>query len=195
MMSMKEPRAIRIIPSAIAALWLLALGGASMGVGSSAGGRVIDPHFPTVLYLPSAVSLPGLYMPKDIKVLLDDRPGALAAVAEALGAAGINIDGICGFACDRKVGEDREFVTHFTHILVDDATVARKVLKAAKVDVVGETDVIVPDVRDAPGELARVCRKLGDAEVNIDFFYTASKNRVVLGVNDLPKARRVLGSA
>ena len=134
-------------------------------------------------------------MAKDIKVLLDDRPGALADIAEALGRADINIDGICGFACDRKVGEDREFVTHFTHILVDDAVAARRVLKAAKVDVVAETEVIVPDVRDAPGELARVCRKLGDSGINIDFFYTVSKNRVVLGVNDLAGARKLLGSA
>jgi len=136
-----------------------------------------------------------LDMSRDIKVLLDDRPGALATVAEALGKAGINIDGICGFACERKVGEDREFVTHFTHILVDDAATAKKVLREAKVDVVDETEVIVPDIRDKPGELARVCRKLGDADVNIDFFYTASKNRVVLGVNDLVMARKVLGLA
>ncbi len=36
-------------------------------------------------------------MPADITVLMENRPGALADIAEALGQAGVNIEGMCGF--------------------------------------------------------------------------------------------------
>src|SRR5438034_565442 len=36
-------------------------------------------------------------VPADITVLMENRPGALAEIAEALGKAGINIEGMCGF--------------------------------------------------------------------------------------------------
>ena len=35
---------------------------------------------------------------KDLTVQLEDRPGTLAELGEALGNAGINIEGIAGFA-------------------------------------------------------------------------------------------------
>ena len=35
-------------------------------------------------------------MTKDLILTLEDRPGALAKMGEALGQAGVNIDGICG---------------------------------------------------------------------------------------------------
>jgi len=55
-------------------------------------------------------------MPKDLTVVLEDRPGTLADVGEALGKAGINIDGLCGFPCQGK---------GILHILVEDAAAAR----------------------------------------------------------------------
>ena len=36
----------------------------------------------------------------DITVTLEDRPGTLAYLGEATGAAEINIDGVCGFLCE-----------------------------------------------------------------------------------------------
>jgi hypothetical protein len=48
----------------------------------------------------------------DILVSLEDRPGELARVGEALGDAGINIEGAMGFAHEGR---------GFAHILVADA--------------------------------------------------------------------------
>ncbi|NIT57181.1 MAG: amino acid-binding protein, partial [Phycisphaerae bacterium] len=36
-------------------------------------------------------------MAKDLTVILEDRPGTVADMGEALGKAGINIEGGCGF--------------------------------------------------------------------------------------------------
>jgi hypothetical protein len=131
-------------------------------------------------------------MAKDLKIYLEDKPGSIALIGETLGKAGVNIDGVCGFARDVKSGEDRELVTHTIHILVQDAVAARNALKTIGVRVEEERDVVIPTVPDQPGEIGRVCRRLADAGVNIDFFYTITNTRFVLGVDDIKKALNLL---
>jgi len=121
-------------------------------------------------------------MAKDLTVMLEDRPGTLADLGEALGKAGVNIEGVCGFP---SLGKG---VIHF---LVDDAAAARRVLEAAKIHVNDERDVLVLDIADRPGELGRICRKIANAGVNINLSYLASNTRLVLGVDNLDKARSV----
>jgi hypothetical protein len=41
-------------------------------------------------------------MAKDLSVVLEDHPGTLADMGEALGKAGINIGGICGVPGEGK---------------------------------------------------------------------------------------------
>jgi hypothetical protein len=118
---------------------------------------------------------------KDIRVVVEDRPGALADMGEALGNAGVNIEGMCG-PCE---GDG------ITHVLVDDSTAARAALGGAGIEVRDETDVLVIQVSDKPGVLGEICRRIGDAGVNIDFFYAATGTRIVLGVDDLEKAKSV----
>jgi len=131
-------------------------------------------------------------MMKDLKVTLENRPGTLADLSEALGDAGVNIEGICGFAREVKGSEDREFVTHVAHILVDDATPAKRALKAAGIKIEEEREAIVIDMKDRPSELAAVARRIADSGVNIEFFYTATRTRMVLGVSDAEKACKLL---
>jgi len=130
---------------------------------------------------------------KDFKITLENRPGTLADLSESLGLAGVNIEGICGFAREVRGSEDREFVTHVAHILVDDALPAMKALEKAGIKVEEEREPMVVDIRDRPGELAVITRRLADEGVNIDFFYNATRTRIVLGVSDLPKACKLLG--
>ena len=118
---------------------------------------------------------------KDIKVVLEDRPGTLADMGEALGNAGVNIEGMCG-PCE---GEG------VTHVLVDDAAAARAALGKAGIEVQEESDVLVIQVPDKPGVLGEICRRIGDAGVNIDFFYAATNTRIVFGIDDLEKAKSV----
>ena len=122
-------------------------------------------------------------MTKDLTIVLEDRPGTLADMGEALGKAGINIDGVCGFACEGK---------GVIHVLVEDATSAREELEEAGIEVKGERPVLVLDVSDEPGVAGSICRRIADAGVNIDLIYVATNTRLVLGVSDLEKARSVI---
>ncbi|MFQ5944193.1 MAG: ACT domain-containing protein [Anaerolineales bacterium] len=122
-------------------------------------------------------------MATDLTVILEDRPGTLADMGEALGKAGINIDGMCGIPCEGK---------GVIHILVEDAAGARRALEESGFEVSDEREVLVRDLEDRPGELGEVARKIGDAGVNIDFIYLATNTRGVLGADDLEKARAAL---
>ncbi len=118
-----------------------------------------------------------------MKVILADRPGTIADLGETLGKAGINIDGLCGFPCEGK---------GVIHVLLEDATSARKVLGEAGFEVGEDSQVLVLDVSDKPGELGGIYRRIADAGVNIDLIYAATGTRIVLGVDDFEKARSVI---
>jgi hypothetical protein len=119
-------------------------------------------------------------MAKDLQVELEDRPGTLAQLGEALGRAGVNIEGFCAVPVQ---GKGR------IHLIVEDAAAARRALEGAGIRVVGERDVLVVDVVDQPGTLGSVARKLADAGVNIDWAYLATRTRLVLACSDLDRAR------
>ena len=119
-------------------------------------------------------------MAKDLTVVLEDRPGTLADVGEALGKAGINIDGLCGFPCEGK---------GILHILVEDAALARRVLEEIGLEVGDEREVLVLEVEDRPGAGGKVIRRIANAGVNVDLVYRITKTRVVIGADDLDKAR------
>ncbi|MGH2748056.1 MAG: ACT domain-containing protein [Actinomycetota bacterium] len=119
-------------------------------------------------------------MATDLTVILENRPGTLAQATEALGSSGINIDGSCGFPCE-GVG--------VFHILVQDGAAGRSALEGAGLKIRAEREVLVLDVEDKPGALGEVCRRIADAGANIDLQYLATNTRVVIGADDLEKAR------
>jgi len=119
-------------------------------------------------------------MTKDLTVILEDRPGTLADMGEALGKAGINIDGLCGFPCQGK---------GVIHILVEDAAAARRALEEKGLEVRDERQVLVLEIEDRPGAFGDVTRRIANAGVDIDLTYPATKNRLVIGADDLDKAR------
>lgn len=122
-------------------------------------------------------------MAKDLTVLLEDRPGTLADLGEALGAAGINIDGMCGFPCEGR---------GVIHILVEDASEARQALEDAGLSVETEREVLLFEAEDRPGTLGEIARKLAEAGVNIELIYKSTQTKLVIGADDLEKARGVL---
>jgi hypothetical protein len=122
---------------------------------------------------------------KDLTVVLEDRPGELAKLGEATGAAGINIEGMSA-----QTGEGRGEI----HILVEDAQAAREALSGAGIEVQDERDALVVEVEDRPGTMAEVARKLAGAGVNVEFAYaTFGGINVVFGVGDLEEAQAALG--
>jgi hypothetical protein len=122
-------------------------------------------------------------MAKDLTVILEDRPGTLADMGEALGKAGINIDGWCGIPCEGR---------GVIHVLVEDSAGARRALEDGGMEVSGEREVLVLEVEDRPGVFGDVTRKIANAGVNVDFGYVASKTRLVIGAADVEKAQAAL---
>lgn len=119
-------------------------------------------------------------MAKDLTVVLKDRPGTLADMGEALGRAGINIDGICGVHCQDETA---------IHILVEDVDGARRALEASGIEVSDEREVLIMEVEDRPGVVGDVARSIANAGVNIELVYLATNTRLVIGADDLDKAR------
>ncbi|HVP22263.1 MAG TPA: hypothetical protein VMS73_10430 [Anaerolineaceae bacterium] len=122
-------------------------------------------------------------MPKDLTIILKDHPGILAMVGETLGKAGVNIEGICGMAFEDKA---------IVHILVQDIVKTRQILEANQIPVSGGLEVLVLKVDDQPSTLRKVARQLANAGVNIYLIYLATASRLVIGVNDIEKARSIL---
>lgn len=124
---------------------------------------------------------------KDLTVILKNKPGALADMGETLGKNGINMEGLCGFPLKNE---------GIIHLLVEDETTTRWILEDAGFDVRAVREVLVLDIGNIagkPGTGGKMARKIGNAGVNIDLIYLAENNRIVLGVDDLDKARSALG--
>lgn len=125
---------------------------------------------------------------KDLSITLEDRPGTLATLGEALGKAGINIEGMCAVS-----HEGRGII----HLLVEDAAAARTALEGAGIKVEGESEPIVGEFSssdiDRPGALGEMARRMADAGVNIQVAYLATNNRSVAVTSDNAKARQALG--
>ena len=125
-------------------------------------------------------------MAKDLTVSLEDRPGTLADMGEALGKAGINIEGVSAMTAEGR---------GIIHILVADAAAARQTLETAGIKVEGETDVVVVDVggQDKPGTLGAMARRVANAGVNVSLVYIAMGGRGVIATSDNAKAKQALG--
>jgi hypothetical protein len=124
-------------------------------------------------------------MATDLTVRLVDRPGAMAGACEALGDAGINIEGCCAYPAG-AAGQ--------LHLLVEDPGGAREALRAAGYEMVQERRVIVHELEDVPGSAGAALRRIADAGVNLQLVYMATATRIVLGVDDFDGAQAALGS-
>ena len=119
-------------------------------------------------------------MAYDITVIIDDLPGTLAQVGEALGNAGINIDRYCSFPSGGK---------SYLHVLVEDVVGARSAFQGIGLEITQEREVLTVDMEDKPGTLGEVARRVADAGVNIDMVYMGTNSRLVVAAYDLEKTR------
>ena len=94
-------------------------------------------------------------------VRMDNRPGRLAALTEALAEAGVNIEALAAFGLD---GEG------VVRLIVDDATAARRTLREAGLSA-DEHQVLTAFLPHSPGQLAAVARSLADSDINIEAVY------------------------
>ena len=125
-------------------------------------------------------------MSMDLTITVDDRPGGLAAVGEALGNAGINIEGLFGVGFEGR---------GLIHVCVADSAAARSALEAAGLKVEGEAEAIVgPSVpnSDEPGTMGKMARSLADAGINVRAVYLATNSRPVIVTDDNAKVLELM---
>jgi hypothetical protein len=124
-------------------------------------------------------------MAVDLVIDIENTPGALAQVADAISDAGANL---AAATCVGS-GERAEL-----HILVPHAEAAKHALAISHVAVNREREVVVVNVEDRPGVLADLTRKIARAGVNLDLVYVATQNRIVFGAaDDIAALRTALG--
>jgi hypothetical protein len=120
---------------------------------------------------------------------LENKPGALAKLAEALGAKGVNITGVSGASCGDS---GRAAIT-----TADDAT-ARTVFQSLKMPF-KEYEATEVSMAHTPGSLGKAARRLADAGVNIEAILPTgmSGNNINLAfvTNNASKAREILATS
>jgi len=120
---------------------------------------------------------------RDLTIRLENRPGALAEMGEALGRAGVSIEGGGVFVCAGK---------GLAHFLFTEAVAARTALAAEGIEVLDDHEVLVQRLRqDQPGQLGKIARMMAEAGVNIEVMYSDHQNQLILVVDDFERARAV----
>ena len=123
---------------------------------------------------------------KDLTIALENRPGALAEMGDALGRAGVSIEGGGAFVVNGSgVG----------HFLFEDGAAPREALERAGIRVLEEREVLVQRLHQAePGQLGKLTRRMAEAGVNIETLYSDHEHRLILTVDDLRTRPRCSGS-
>lgn len=127
-------------------------------------------------------------MATDLTVSVADSPGGLATVGEALGAAGINIEGLLGIGLEGR---------GIIHVCVQDGAAARTALEGAGLTVDGEDDAILgPPVEgaDQPGTMGPMARQVADAGINVRAVYLGTNSRVVMVTDDNAKLMELMAN-
>jgi hypothetical protein len=121
---------------------------------------------------------------EEITIVVDDKPGILAEIGEALGRSGVNIETLSAFTHDGR---------GVVQLVVDDEEDAAEALGVEGISVEGSRPVMLVTLEDRPGELGRYCRKLADAGVTISGAYLskrgAGETELIFTVDDLEAAR------
>ncbi|HEV2207909.1 MAG TPA: ACT domain-containing protein [Verrucomicrobiae bacterium] len=126
---------------------------------------------------------------KQLAIFLDNRPGMLARLAEALAEAKINI-----YAITTSDTVDHSVI----RLVVSDYRKALNLFEERGTLVV-EDDVLMIDGSNKPGQLAAMAQKLSEAKINIEYCYSATppdakKGLLIMRVSNASKALKVLNS-
>jgi hypothetical protein len=126
---------------------------------------------------------------KELNIQLENRPGTLAKLCNALANRKVNI-----IAFQASTEERRSQV----HLVVDNPATAKTVLSGEGLTYT-ENDVAQITLQNRPGVLARVAGRLGDANININYAYSGidpSNNALLFfGVSEVGRAAQLLDQA
>jgi hypothetical protein len=131
----------------------------------------------------------AMQLTNQLALFLDNRPGTLARVCDALAAARINIYAI----------STSDTVDHSVIRMIVSEPRRALLLFEEHGTLVVETDVIMIEGDNKPGSLAKFAHKLANAKINIEYAYCASppdakKGLLILRVSDTKKALKILNT-
>jgi hypothetical protein len=126
---------------------------------------------------------------KQLAIFLENKPGTLARVCDALAETKINI-----YAITTSDTIDHSVI----RLVVSDPRKALLLFEEHGTLVV-EDDVLMIEDDNRPGILARLCHRLAEAKVNIEYCYCATspaakRGLLILRASDARKALKVLNS-
>jgi hypothetical protein len=120
---------------------------------------------------------------QDLAIELENRPGALAEMGEALARAGVSVEGGGAWVVGGKGA---------AHFLVADGDAARKALEFVGIRVIAQREVLVQKLKqDVPGQLGKLTRRMADAGVNIEVLYSDHDHQMILVVDDYERGKEV----
>jgi len=120
-------------------------------------------------------------------VKLENQPGSLADLAEALGEKGINITGVSGIGWDGSGAAG---------LITADEAGTRAVLGQRGLEF-RESELVSAALEDRPGSLGMAARRLADKGINVEALLptgmSGSRITVAFAVDDPAAAREALG--
>lgn len=124
---------------------------------------------------------------QQLAIFLENKPGALASVCDALAGAKINIYGL-------TVSDTTDHAV--VRMVVDNTPRALTIFESHGTLVI-ESDVLMIQNDNKPGSLSRIAHALSARKINIDYGYLASmpsakKGLLILRVTDSKRALSVL---
>jgi hypothetical protein len=128
---------------------------------------------------------------KEFTIRLEDRPGTLGKLCQALAEQDVNILAYQQFPHEKGKGSVR--------LVVDNPDKAKATLDRERSDYT-QSEVAQVKLAHRPGELARAASRLGDAGINIDYGYSgvepnSNATFLILGVAEVGKAVKIFEQA
>ena len=123
-------------------------------------------------------------MAKEISILMANKVGLLAEICKLIADKGINIEAAAGYG----KGKEAEIM-----LITDKNTAAIETLVKNNYKAAKERDVIVLEMKNKPGALKDMTRKLADKGIDIKHLYGTTPSgdcpaKIVLNTSDNQKA-------
>ncbi len=127
---------------------------------------------------------------KEITVIAKNEVGSLAAIAEALGNTGVNIEAISAYEKNDHA---------IFRVVTTDSVTATKALSKIPGATIRDAEIIIVKMSNRPGELGKLTRKLANKAINLESAYIVSRHSDFTEVaikpadSDFQRAKEVLG--
>jgi len=117
-----------------------------------------------------------------LSVFMENKPGRLTDITNALADAGVNIRGF-------SVADMADY--GIFRLIVHGPDEAKAVLDKLGFTV-KESDVICVNVEDKPGGLAKILNVFSRHGISVEYMYFIAETKIAFGVEDIDKAIEVL---